>query len=369
MHTHAPAHAATESGDWSKTVLACEGSTDLSLRLELVHVRALAHHRVAGDLTELVLASTPTLRRLRQRRPEWEARGWLPLETLSGLVLRIPSSAVALKVVPSTEARAYSGGGGAASSASSEIVAVALPSLNLDAARAFYQEAVGMQVAAGGQVRGGQVALSFGTLGPRLLLVACPPPAPRRRGPTESGYLTPKRTPGNAVSGVDYGDLGCSPPWRAGGGGGEGLVPKDEAWCEEGAEGESVGQRVAGMGVPASTGRLVIGCTTPILHAVSARATVGGHASLVPLSSFPGPRGIRLALTLLQSPDGHEVLAPPSPPSPYSMMIHVRVWPSRWCYPHSAELTCGTARTNRLLLSKRTRCSSCCSTRQPRLSS
>ena len=31
--------------------------------------------------------------------------------------------------------------------------------------------------------------------------------------------------------------------------------------------------------------------------------------SLVPLSSFPGPRRTRLALTLLKSPDGHEVVA------------------------------------------------------------
>jgi len=46
-----------------------------------------------------------------------------------------------------------------------------------------------------------------------------------------------------------------------------------------------------------------------VLHAVTARATVAGHASLVPLSCFPGPRRIRLALALLQSPDGHEVAA------------------------------------------------------------
>ena len=56
-------------------MLACQDATDLSLSLELVHVRALAMQHVEADLTEIVLASTPTLRRLRQRRPEWEARG------------------------------------------------------------------------------------------------------------------------------------------------------------------------------------------------------------------------------------------------------------------------------------------------------
>ena len=81
-----------QAADWSKTLLACPSSRDdeLSLTLELVHVRALAMQHIEADLTELVLASTPTLHRLRQRRPAWESRGWVPLETLSGLVLRIP---------------------------------------------------------------------------------------------------------------------------------------------------------------------------------------------------------------------------------------------------------------------------------------
>lgn len=300
-------HITPETGDWSKTVLSCVGSTDLSLKLELVHVRTLAMHRIEADLTELVLASTPTLRRLRQRRPEWEARGWLPLETLSGLVLRIPGSACALRVVPSEEARTYVGGP-ASSSVSSELVAVALPSLDLDAARTFYQEALGMQTSAGGQVCGGQVALSFGTLGPRLLLVACPSPVSRHRDRQESSFLTPNRKPDVVSSGIDYGDLGCSPPWRAGDGGSEGaLRNKSQRQSMEAIDEDRLGDRVAGMGVPASIGRLVIGCTAPVLNVVTARATVGGHQSLVPLSSFPGPRGTRLALALLQSPDGHEV--------------------------------------------------------------
>jgi hypothetical protein len=42
-------------------------------------------------------------------------------------------------------------------STSSSLVAVAIPSHDLDAARRFYQDALGMQVAAGGQVRGAQV--------------------------------------------------------------------------------------------------------------------------------------------------------------------------------------------------------------------
>ena len=63
-----------------------------------------------------------------------------------------------------------------------------------------------------------------------------------------------------------------------------------------------------------------------MLHAVTARATVAGHASLVPLSCFPGPCRIRLALALLQSPDGHEVLAPPYPPT--NKRTHTQTYPT-----------------------------------------
>lgn len=87
---------------------------------------------------------------------------WVPLETMSGLVLRIPGTAIALKVVPSEQGRA-SGGGRESSSMSSDLVAIAIPSHDLDAARAFYQQALGMQVAAGGQVRGAQVCLHIHT--------------------------------------------------------------------------------------------------------------------------------------------------------------------------------------------------------------
>jgi len=293
-----------EAADWSKTLMACPGATDLSLTLELVHVKTLAMHQIPADLTEVVLASTPTLRRLRQHRPEWEARGWVPLETMSGLVLRIPGTAVALKVVPSEEGRLGSGASNTRPMLS-EIVSVALPSLDLSAARDFYQQTLGMQVAASGQVRGEQVSLSFGTIGPRLVLVGCPPPSSTRPPFTPSLDGTAKSTKSDSFKhAIDYGNLGCSPPWRAGGGveggqgGGEGSR-RDVKW-----EGTVDWRR---PGVPASVGRLIIGCTRGVLHSVAARATVERYVSLVPLSSFPGPRNIPLAFALFQSPDGHEV--------------------------------------------------------------
>ena len=293
-----------DAADWSKTLLACPGATDLSLTLELVHVKTLAMHQIPADLTEVVLASTPTLRRLRQRRPEWEARGWVPLETMSGLVLRIPGTAVALKVVPSEEGRLSSGASNARP-IMSEIVSVALPSLDLSAARDFYQQTLGMQVAASGQVSGEQVSLSFGTLGPRLVLVGCPPPSSPRPPFTPSRDGTAKSTKSDSFKhAIDYGNLGCSPPWRAGGVGGDGQ--------EGGGGTRNDGRREGtvewrGPGVPASVGRLMIGCTRGVLHSVAARATVERCVSLVPLSSFPGPRNIPLAFALFQSPDGHEV--------------------------------------------------------------
>ena len=98
----------------------------------------------------------------------------------------------------------------------------------------------------------------------------------------------------------------------AGGGGASGIggrAGQTEGRDKEDEVVEGIGGGAAGLGVPASCGRLVIGCTTPVLHAVTARATVRGHTSLVPLSCFPGPQRIRLVFGLLQSPDGHEVAA------------------------------------------------------------
>ena len=291
----------SEAADWSKTLLSYPGASDLSMTLELVHVRALESHRIDADLTEVVLASTPALRRLRQRRPEWDARGWVPLETPSGLVLRVPGTALAIKVVPSQQglAGAYSSGGRRAPSpAGSDLVAVALPTHDLEAAQAFYRQVFGMQAVMSAHVRGAQVALSFGTLGPRLLLVSCPALA-ASRVPSDGVNIKARVEPA-LKGGLDYGDLGCSPPWRAG-------SMYDGGGAREHEVADSHVSRPHGLGVPASSGRLIIGATKPVLHALTGRAAVYGHTSLVPLSTFPGPCRTRLALAVLQSPDGHEV--------------------------------------------------------------
>ena len=105
---------------------------------------------------------------------------------------------------------------------------------------------------------GSQVALSFGTLGPRLYLVACPSPTAPRHAQTSSNFFTPKTKPEMIREALDYGDLGCSPPWRAGGGG-LGSGARGEEGQGTGRDSGSGGGRSGGLGVPASTGRLVIG--------------------------------------------------------------------------------------------------------------